>query len=128
MKFFGIILFFIIPFMSQASQLDSLIDALVKVESKGDVNAIGDNGKAVGCLQIWCDVIEDVNRFSMVQYTYDDRYDYVKSKEICRKYLLHYGGRNASNETYARIWNGGPKGHTKISTKKYWNKVKVYLG
>lgn len=28
------------------------------------------------------------------------------------------------DEARARIWNGGPRGYRKDSTKKYWKKVK----
>ena len=43
---------------------DKFVDALIRVESNGRDNAIGDNGKAVGCLQIWTDVVDDVNQVS----------------------------------------------------------------
>ena len=32
---------------------EKLLDALIQVESNGNDKAIGDNGKAIGCLQIW---------------------------------------------------------------------------
>jgi len=50
-----------------------LIDALMHVESKGKVHAIGDNGRAVGCLQIHKGVIEDVNRAYNTTYRLSDR-------------------------------------------------------
>jgi hypothetical protein len=100
-----------------------LIDALMHVESKGKVHAIGDNGRAVGCLQIHKVVIEDVNRAYNTSYKYSDRKSIEKSREICRRYLILHGGRNATDEKYARIWNGGPKGHRKVATRKYWGKV-----
>ena len=30
----------------------NFVDALIQVESNGNVDAVGDNGKALGCLQI----------------------------------------------------------------------------
>ena len=45
-----------------ANPSDKLITSLVQVESRGNSNAIGDNGKAIGCLQIHKGVVEDVNR------------------------------------------------------------------
>lgn len=104
-----------------------LIDALVHVESKGNVHAVGDNGRAVGPLQIHKEVVDDVNKAYGMNYTYDDRKSIDKSREICRKYLLLHGGRKATNEKYARIWNGGPGGHRKRSTSKYWVKVRRRL-
>lgn len=110
-----------------ASPSDKLINALVKVESKGVRTATGDKGRAVGVLQIHKGVIDDVNRQLKTKYTYADRWNEAKSMEICRKYLLIYGGKNATDEKYARIWNGGPQGHKKISTRKYWSKVQSEL-
>ena len=107
-----------------AEPSDKLINALVRVESGGRASVVGDNGRAVGVLQIHKCVIDDVNKFSKTKYTYADRANPTKSREICKKYLLRYAGANATNEHYARVWNGGPKGHTKKATVKYWNKVK----
>ena len=106
---------------------DKLIDSMVKVESKGINTAIGDKGRAVGILQIHKCVVDDVNRQLKTKYTYADRWNEAKSREICQKYLLIYGGKNATDEKYARIWNGGPQGHKKISTRKYWSKVQSEL-
>ena len=39
-------------------------------------------------------------------------------------YLRHYGG---TFEEMARKHNGGPQGHKKECTKKYWEKVKTEL-
>ncbi len=85
-----------------------LIDALIHVESRGKVHAIGDNGRAVGCLQIHKGVIEDVNRAYNTSYKHSDRKSIDKAREIGRRYLILHGGRNATDEKYARIWNGGP--------------------
>ena len=107
-----------------ASPSEQLIDALVHVESKGDATAIGDDGRAVGCLQIHKEVVDDVNTRYGLSFTYEDRNCPIKSREICRKYLLMHGGSNATNEKYARIWNGGPSGHKRRSTKRYWRAVR----
>lgn len=110
-----------------ASPSDRLINAMSHVESKCHRYAIGDNGAAVGILQIHKEVVVDVNRRYGTSYTLADRKSIVKSREICRKYLLMHAGPNATDEKYARIWNGGPKGHRKQSTKNYWLKVKRKL-
>ena len=106
-----------------ASPSERLLNALVHVESQGEAHAIGDNGKAVGCLQIHKEVVDDVNRAYGLTYTYEDRKCPMKSREICRRYLVLHGGRHATNEKYARIWNGGPNGHKRSSTKRYWRVV-----
>ena len=117
------ILLSIVSSIASASPSERLIDALVHVESKGRVHAIGDNGKAIGILQIHKEVVDDVNRAYGHAYSYEDRKCPIKSREICRKYLILHGGRHATNEKYARIWNGGPKGHLKSYTKSYWKLV-----
>jgi hypothetical protein len=117
----------VLSFASAAAPSERLIDALVHVESKGEVHAVGDNGKAIGPLQIHKEVVDDVNKAYGTNYTYDDRKSIDKSREICRKYLLLHGGRYATNEKYARIWNGGPNGHRKSRTRKYWVKVRRRL-
>jgi len=111
---------------------DRLLDALVKVESNGNASAVGDNGKAYGCLQIWSVVVQDVNEVSRVKYTHADAFDPAKARAICRAYLARYAtakrlGREPTDEDFARIWNGGPNGWRKNSTIKYWHKVAAVL-
>ena len=108
--------------------LDRLIPALVQVESNGNPRAVGDNGKALGQLQIWSVVVLDVNRAKGTRYTHKDAFDPAKAEAICRAYLSIYAtprrlGRTPTMEDAARIWNGGPNGHRKSATEKYWQKV-----
>jgi len=114
--------------------MDTLLNALEIVESNGKKNAIGDNGKAKGILQIWDVVVQDVNRVYKTTYVHDDAFDPVKARDIAKKYLTFWGkrynvntGEEPTYEVLARIWNGGPKGYRKDATIKYWNKVKSYL-
>ena len=65
---------------ASAAPSEKLIDALVRVESKGSVNAIGDNGKAIGILQIHKEVVDDVNKAYGVAYSYEDRKCPIKSR------------------------------------------------
>lgn len=108
----------------------ALLPLLIQVESGGNNAAIGDNGNAVGCLQMWKICVDDVNRISGKHYTYKDRYDRQKSLEMAQIYLTHYGkhyekktGHKANMEVLARLFNGGPAGYKKKSTIKYWKKV-----
>ena len=117
---------------ANAKPSDSLINAIIKVESNDNVNAIGDNGKAVGCMQIWKVVVDDVNKVSKLKYNYNDRFNKEKSIEIFKMYINKYAtakrlGRTPTNEDMARIWNGGPNGFKKAGTKQYWLKVKAEL-
>ncbi|MDP6249404.1 MAG: hypothetical protein QGH26_01040 [Candidatus Pacebacteria bacterium] len=56
----------------------------------------------------------------------------IRSIAICREYIDYYAierriGREPTLQDMARIWNGGPNGYKKPSTKKYWEKVKEVL-
>ena len=104
-----------------------LFSAIVAVESGGDVNAVGDGGRAVGPAQIWAITVTDVNRIYGTRYTLADRRDLGASAEIFRLYTDHYGKRYGlpiTDETRARIWNGGPNGPRNSKTLKYWSKVR----
>lgn len=103
-----------------------LITALILVESGGNDFARGDNGDAIGCLQIHKEVVDDVNRIYGTTYQWPEScYDRVSSVRICRLYLQHYAPKRATEKTISRIWNGGPKGHKKEATLKYWKRVKI---
>lgn len=111
-----------------------LIKALIAVESCGNPTAIGDSGRAVGVLQIHPECVQDINRFSKVQYNLSDRADERKSVEMCWRYLYHYGniykrdtGKEPTAEILARIWNGGPRGYNDEKTRRYWAKVQAEL-
>lgn len=114
---------------------DNLIKALIKVESNGNNNSVGDNGKAKGCLQIWNVVVLDVNRVYRSAYKHDDAFDRELSKVICEMYLKHWGkyyerktNKKITNEGLARLWNSGPKWFTKKhKTDGYWQKVSKVL-
>jgi len=113
----------------------SILEASYIVESENNPNAVGDNGRAVGILQIWTVVIDDVNRIlGENKYTYQDRWSPEKSREIFEVYVSFYGnqyreitGQDPTAEIYARIWNGGPYGWRKVSTDIYWYKISKYL-
>lgn len=119
---------------------EKLLRAIAQVESKGNDKAKGDYSKktkeyrAIGKYQLWKIYIDDVNEFSKKKFTYNDRWNAEKSKEIVIIYLKHYGrnyerktGKKATNEVLSRIHNGGPKGWQKKATIKYWNKVRKEL-
>ena len=108
--------------------MSALERAIWQVESsqcEGDCPA-GDNGKAIGPLQIhfgcWADVRRGAER-------YEDCEGLDYSIEVFRRYMKRYAtvkrlGHVASQEDMARIWNGGPNGYKKKSTVKYWWKVR----
>jgi hypothetical protein len=122
---------------TQLSAVDitsELLDAIEFVESRYNPNAVGDNGVSVGSFQITKAYVDDVNRLYHRQYTYNDRYDRRKSRNMTILYLSYYGnlyekrtGNRATYEVLCRIHNGGPTGMYKLKTKQYWKKVERRL-
>lgn len=108
-------------------KFDRIINCLIFIESEGRSNRIGDNGKAVGVLQIHPITIEDVNQIiGSKKYKLSDRKCPVKSREIARIYLQHYTNKNWNAGKICRVWNGGPDGWKKWSTEKYKEKFLTY--
>jgi len=103
--------------------ISNLISALIIVESSGNDLAIGDNGRALGPLQIHKAVVLDVNRITGSHYRHQDMTNRVQARAVCEAYLKHYG-KGGSTEQLARRWNGGPTGDRKTATVGYWAKVK----
>ena len=113
-----------------------LIPILMQIESNNNPDAIGDNGDAVGILQIHEIMVDDVNRIIGTEvFDYDDRTDKNASIAMCRTYLKHYGRNKVSLKNtkienlvvLGRMWNAGPKGHTKLCSLPYAKKiVKAY--
>ena len=106
--------------------LTNLISALIIVESSGNDLAIGDNGRAVGPLQIHRGVVQDVNRFTGSHYRWEAMTNRAQARAVCQAYLTHYG-RGATTEQLARRWNGGPTGDRKTATVAYWAMVKQQI-
>ena len=106
--------------------LTNLISALIIVESSGTDLAIGDQGRAIGCLQIHKAVVVDVNRITGSHYRHQDMTNRAAARAVCQAYLTHYG-RGATTEQLARRWNGGPTGDRKTATLGYWRKVQKHL-
>jgi hypothetical protein len=113
-----------------------LIQALIRVESRGNDNAIGDRHmkhKAYGPLQIRKPCVDDVNRRYGTKIEAKNLLgDRAKSEWVCQKYLEMYAtqkrlGKEPTYEDMARMWNGGPNGWKQSSTLKYWSKVKKEL-
>ena len=105
---------------------DSLIDAIIHVESRGDSMAYNAKEDAVGVLQIRPIMMREVNRLlGYNKYTLDDRWSKSKSIEMFNVIKQHT--TNPTNEILARNWNGGWNGYKKKSTLKYWQKVKTQL-
>ena len=115
--------------MKNTMMMSGLIDAIHQVETSGKLGPIsGDNGAALGPLQIHRGCWEDAN----IGGKYSQCADLEYSKRVFRAYMKRYAtkkrlGRTPTLEDMARIWNGGPNGYKKSATIKYWNKVKCAM-
>lgn len=127
----------------RADTPDKLLDAIEQVESGGRADAKGDYNKstgeykAIGSFQLWKIFVDDVNRTAKTKYTYQDRSDRKKSREMARKYIDYYGkiyenktGQKATIDILAAMFCSGPNGYKKTdnpSVKKYIEKIKKAL-
>lgn len=112
----------------QQNHVETLVDALILVESSGNSRAHNKKERAVGCLQIRPIMLREVNRIlrkqkSKQRFSLEDRWNCGSSKEMYYIWVNHYH-QNSSDEVIARNWNGGPRGFKKKQTQHYWDKVK----
>ena len=103
-----------------------LLSALIAVESGGNDLARGRCGE-LGALQIRPIMVRDVNRIMGTHYAHAQVTNRATAMFIANAYLAHYGS-NLSDEQKARIWNGGPGGAGKSSTRAYGRRVMRELG
>ena len=95
--------------------------ALAAVESGGDDAAVNEREDAHGRYQIRAAALADANRILCTDYTLADCHDPAVAARVVRAYLGHYGAslRAPTATALARIWNGGPNGHKRDSTRGY---------
>jgi hypothetical protein len=113
----------------ETNPMAALFDAIRAVESGGAVNsrdAVGDGGRSIGPYQISLAYWQDSGVRGSWGQCRDDRY----SKVVMLAYWSRYcpeALRRRDFETLARIHNGGPTGHLKQSTLRYWGLVQARL-
>jgi len=113
----------------QCRELTGLFLAIEAVESGGNPSLIGADGER-GLYQIRPIFVDDINRIlGESRFSYEDRLSKSRSEKMMLIYWQHYAterrlGRSSTFSDLARIFNGGPDGHKKKATKKYWLKVK----
>ena len=109
---------------------EQLMSAIIMVESSGDDKAIGDNGKAICCMQIHFSYFYDSTEYTRMGGEYRDCFNRDFSKRIFDGYMKRYAKEAWTDpasfdpEKVARIHNGGPRGYRKKATINYWRKVK----
>ena len=109
-----------------------VINAIIKVESNGNPNAVNGNGSCVGILQITKVLVKECNNIlremkSPKRYTLSDRKNHTKSKEM---FILLQSKFNPSNnvDDGIRMWNCGISAlKDKSKGRKYLNKVNKYM-
>jgi hypothetical protein len=114
----------VLPLPAQFYTVDNLLDAMYTVESKRGKELVGDGGRAIGPYQIWREYWQDAVEWDKtIGGSYKDCMDKAYSEKIVRAYWARYAPKGATVEQLARIHNGGPKGHTRNATLKYWQKI-----
>jgi len=96
----------------------------------------GDNGKAIGPLQIWEVTVADANRIAslakrpkgatLIEWRSSDRRSLEASVGIFVVVSMYYTP-SADPELTCRRWNGGPSGETKAATLAYWHRCQLAL-
>jgi hypothetical protein len=101
-----------------------LLRAMAAVESGHDPSAVGDGGRAIGPYQI--------HRAYWADAGVPGRWEYCREARYARRVVLAYWQRycpgalrTGDAEILSRIHNGGPQGHRKPVTQRYWTKVQV---
>lgn len=113
----------------QVDPWDLFVEAVIWRESRGNSNAVGDSGKAVGVLQIHPIMVREANRIVAMNggeknlYSYDDRYDREKSIEIF-KVVQDYHNKEHDMRKALDIWN---RNHPASYRNEIMNKYKEYL-
>lgn len=127
-----------------ARNMDRLVEALVRTESNGNAAAVGDNGKAIGILQIHETMVNDFNRITGKNYKHIEMFDAQKAREVSNGVLNFYSkhiekttGRQATDKELAFIWNGGASSWRRVKSpmtdtkqknlESYWVKVSKNL-
>jgi len=109
-----------------------VLDALRWVESsnRDDVRD-GDNGRAIGPYQIHYVYWLDASSFDP---ELGDDYQQCRNRAYAERVIAAYMRRYAADawasgdaETIAKVHNGGPKGHQKLATEGYWQRVRKHL-
>lgn len=116
--------------------IEKLIEAIIHVESGGNITEVSSDGECVGILQIKKIVVDDCNQYLKAKglkkrFTYSDRFNKEKSIEMFLLVQERYKNfkrfrSNSEIEHMIRLWNGGCN-YSRKRTDIYYKKVmKVY--
>ena len=110
---------------------NKVINAIIKVESRGNEKAYNPNGNCCGILQITPILVKECNQIlkrkgSSKRYTLNDRYNAEKSKEMFIMLQEHFNPEH-NIEKAIRCWNCGFYGNGwKTKSLGYYKKVMKY--
>ncbi len=104
------------------NDIERLLDAIARIESHCDPNAVGDGGRALGAYQIHRLYWQEGAELLGVDWPHRDAADPKKARRVVKAYLLHYGKGKGLVEM-ARIHNGGPRGCEMKGTLPYVRKI-----
>jgi len=107
-----------------------LLFILIGIESDWKLNTPdGDNGQAIGPLQIHQGVVTDVNmkyRKNLMKYKHEDMRNRAFAGWVCIRYMEMYHAE--TYEEAARLWKSGPKWRDKKhESDAYWEDFKDRL-
>lgn len=113
---------------------DNIFKIISIIESNENPYAIGDNGRAIGIVQIHKICIDDVNNHFNTDYRHYDAFNVDKSRDIFELYLTmgiifykYSNNRFPTIEHIVKMWNGGIyNGYRIHSTEKYYKKF-IYI-
>lgn len=111
-------------------KIPEIIKVLRVIESQNDPNAIGDNGKAKGVLQIHSIYVKEVNNRYGTSFKHNEMFDPVKAEEVTylyMKFFIKYYNKKfnkmPTEQDLVRIHNGGAfRGYKIDATKHYYNR------
>ncbi len=96
------ILFLLLPwFVCLSQNLSNIREVLKYVETTNDSTLIGDNGKALGILQIRKECVMDINRVYKTNYKHSDALIISKSEEMFNLYISY--GIRLYQKKYGRL-------------------------
>ncbi len=119
------------------NKIDLLFSAMCIVESQNQEDAVGDDGKALGILQIHDICVREINNkcYQYNRFTWTDALSRNNSEIMFKdfaKWLIDnkyykYENEMCEFEFVSRTWNGGYNFSQKSATIGYWNKVEEEL-
>ena len=100
-------------------KLQDVCKAIVWVESRGKTDVVSPNGKYVGVLQLGEIYVRECNRVQdSITFTYDDRFDSVKSLQMFVIYQNHHNPEHDVDKAiHLHNPTAGPDYKHKVKTK-----------